>query len=264
MMVWGGFNDFGPFFLNTGGRYCAQTAPTISINPSEDNTLYEYVPADGDRSNGVGDYFFAGKTAIATLRRGVLAFDIAGSIPPGSTITSVTLSMHMSRTLFDDAQTVELHKLLADWGEGTSDAPGEEGTGSTSNNKRRHMAASLLRHYFLDDTRRGLFQHGEREPVRWRRLETTHGVRHRWLRMCSRGWTIRQVTSAGWCWETSRQTQRRNASTLERALARLCSRLNIRHPRLRPLLRLQLQQPLLLRLQLLLQPQHPLQRRPLQ
>jgi len=28
MIVWGGFNDIGPFYLNTGGRYCAQLGPT--------------------------------------------------------------------------------------------------------------------------------------------------------------------------------------------------------------------------------------------
>jgi len=47
----------------------------------------------------------------------VLAFDIAGSIPPGSTITSVSLSMNMSRTI-SDTRIVGLHKLLASWGEG--------------------------------------------------------------------------------------------------------------------------------------------------
>src|SRR6266508_1044002 len=95
-------------------------ATSIGINPTKDNTLYEYVAADGDRSNAVGDHFFAGKTEMGYIRRGVLAFNIAGSIPPGSTITSVSLSMHMSRTLFDTARTVELRRLLADWGEGTS------------------------------------------------------------------------------------------------------------------------------------------------
>jgi hypothetical protein len=104
------------------------SATTININPSKDNTLYEFVPLDGDLSNGVGDHFFAGVTALGELRRGVLAFDIAGSIPPGSTITSVSLSMNMSRTI-SDTRTVELHKLLADWGEGTSDASGFEGMG---------------------------------------------------------------------------------------------------------------------------------------
>src|SRR5437773_1451852 len=91
------------------------SATTININPSKDNTLYEFVPADGDRSNALGDHFFAGMTAEAEIRRGVLAFDIAGSIPPGSTITSVSLTLNMSRTISGD-QTVELHKLLADWG----------------------------------------------------------------------------------------------------------------------------------------------------
>jgi hypothetical protein len=38
--------------------------------------------------------------------------------------------MNMSRTPLDTARMVELHKLLADWGEGTSHAPGEEGDGA--------------------------------------------------------------------------------------------------------------------------------------
>jgi hypothetical protein len=106
------------------------SAAIINLTPSKDNTLYEYDPADGDRSNGAGFHIFAGETAMGELRRGVLAFDIAGHIPSGSTILAVTLSMNMSRTALDTARTVELHKLLADWGEGTSHAPGEEGDGA--------------------------------------------------------------------------------------------------------------------------------------
>jgi hypothetical protein len=105
-------------------------AAIINITPSKDNTLYEYDPADGDTSNALGLHFFAGETAMGELRRGVLAFDIAGHIPPGSTIIAVTLSLNMSRTPLDDPRTIELHKLLADWGEGTSMAPGEEGDGA--------------------------------------------------------------------------------------------------------------------------------------
>src|SRR6266481_6533648 len=105
-------------------------AAIINITPSKDNTLYEYDPVDGDTSNALGLHFFAGETAMSELRRGVLAFDIAGHIPPGSTIIAVTLSLNMSKTPLDDPRTVELHKLLADWGEGTSIAPGEEGDGA--------------------------------------------------------------------------------------------------------------------------------------
>ena len=104
-------------------------ANIINIMPSKDNTLYEYDPAEGDHSNGAGFHFFAGENGMGELRRGVLAFDVAGSIPPGSTITAVSLSMNMSMTPAG-AVTVELHKLLADWGEGTSHAPMGEGDGA--------------------------------------------------------------------------------------------------------------------------------------
>src|SRR6478609_10055656 len=89
------------------------SANIINIMPSKDNTLYEYDPAEGDHSNGAGFHFFAGENAMGELRRGVLAFDIAGTIPAGSTITAVTLSMNMSRTPLDVAYPVELPKLLA-------------------------------------------------------------------------------------------------------------------------------------------------------
>ena len=125
-------------------------ADMVSINPSKDNTLYEYDAAQGDLSNALGIHFFAGAVGepfMGSLRRGVLAFDIAGNIPPGSTITSVTLSLNMSRTLFDTARTVELHELLADWGEGTSDAGGEEGGGAPATPND-----ATWRHRFYDAT----------------------------------------------------------------------------------------------------------------
>src|SRR6267378_4200639 len=107
------------------------SANIINIMPSKDNTLYEYDPAEGDHSNGAGFHLFAGENGQGEIRRGVLAFDIAGTIPPGSTITAVSLSMNMSMTPAGTV-TVELHKLLADWGEGTSHAPGEEGDGAAA------------------------------------------------------------------------------------------------------------------------------------
>jgi len=105
-------------------------AGTVNIHPSKDNTLYEYDPLDGDKSNALGLHFFAGETGMKELRRGVLAFDIAGNIPPGSTITAVSLSLNMSRAPTTNVYAMELHKLLADWGEGTSIASGEEGDGA--------------------------------------------------------------------------------------------------------------------------------------
>src|SRR5262249_58240647 len=44
---------------------------------------------------------------------------------------SATLSLHMSQTR-SGAQTVELHRLSADWGEGTSNADSNPGQGTTA------------------------------------------------------------------------------------------------------------------------------------
>jgi hypothetical protein len=123
-------------------------AATINITPSKDNTLYQYFESDGDRSNGAGTFFFTGTTGSGLIRRGVIAFNIAGVIPAGSTINSATLRMNMSRTNSEATRTVGLYKLLTDWGEGTSDAANEEGTGAaaTTNDatwRHRFFSASL-------------------------------------------------------------------------------------------------------------------------
>jgi hypothetical protein len=108
------------------------SAGTVNLNPSKDNTLYEYDPLDGDKSNALGLHFFAGETGMKELRRGVLAFDIANNIPAGAMITAASLSLNMSRAPTTNPYAMELHKLLADWGEGTSVASGEEGDGASA------------------------------------------------------------------------------------------------------------------------------------
>ena len=103
----------------------------LQLPPVKDNTLYQDV--NGTLSNGAGEHFFAGTTGTSFLRRGVIAFDIAGNIPAGSTVSAVTLRLHMSRTNFTAGpETIELHRLLADWGEATSDATGNEGGGAAA------------------------------------------------------------------------------------------------------------------------------------
>ena len=107
-------------------------ATTVDIPPIKDNTLYEN--GAGTLSNGAGSYFFAGRTNFSNvIRRAVLAFNVADSIPSGAVITSVTLQLRMSRTAFGNgARTINLHRITSDWGEGTSDAFGNEGGGAAS------------------------------------------------------------------------------------------------------------------------------------
>ncbi len=117
--------------LAWGGSVSAQPV-TVELNPLKDNTLVE--SASGAFSNGVGMHVFVGNTNQNSdrRRRAVIAFDIAGNIPSGATIQSVSLRMNMSRTRSSTVRTISLHRLLADWGEGTSDAGGGEGGGAPS------------------------------------------------------------------------------------------------------------------------------------
>ncbi|MDQ3021866.1 MAG: hypothetical protein M3R36_15035 [Bacteroidota bacterium] len=102
---------------------------TAKMYPSSDNTLYD--DSSGSLSNGIGDYFFTGTTATSLKRRGLVRFNFLDAIPPCANIIRVTLRLHMSKTIAGN-KNIELRKLHEDWGEGLSDAPGEEGTGTAA------------------------------------------------------------------------------------------------------------------------------------
>ncbi len=103
-------------------------ADTVVIGPLKDTTVYA---EDSTLSNGSGEYFFAGDNGSGSPRRGLIAFDIAAFVPAGATVDSVELTLSMSHTsVGSGARSIALHRLLADWGEGLSDAEGNEGGGA--------------------------------------------------------------------------------------------------------------------------------------
>jgi hypothetical protein len=106
------------------------SAHTIVLTPSRDNTLFD--SAGGFTSNGAGIHLFAGTTQTRSKRRALVMFDVAGQIPPGSLITRAVLTMHVSQTIAG-AEPVTLHRVTAEWGEGTSNAGGfRDGNGAPS------------------------------------------------------------------------------------------------------------------------------------
>ena len=117
--------------LMVGAVFSARSAfaDVVTLNASKDNTLYQ--DANGDTSNGKGQSIFSGLNNNSSRRRAVIAFDLAGQIPTGSTIQQVTLTLNLTRTRSQN-KTIRLYRLLADWGEGTSHASGEEGQGTTA------------------------------------------------------------------------------------------------------------------------------------
>jgi hypothetical protein len=100
---------------------------SVSLEPVRDNTIYE---EGASLSNGAGQHLFAGVPGEPGRRRGLVRFDVAGAgIPLGATIDSVKVTLSMSRTSAGP-KTVSLHRVTADWGEGTSVASMGEGGGA--------------------------------------------------------------------------------------------------------------------------------------
>ncbi len=101
---------------------------SVDIVSDRDNTMYSESPGN---SNGAGDFFFSGNTNNGDSRRALIHFNIAGTLPAGATVTSVTLTLYMSKTQAGP-EMINLHKLTKDWGEGASNAPGQEGSGTAA------------------------------------------------------------------------------------------------------------------------------------
>lgn len=105
---------------------------TVILHPVKDNTIYS---ENGTKSNATGAEFFVGETgsiAGQAKRRGLLQFNVS-AIPAGSVITSASLSVTCTKVPPSAApDSIELHKGLATWGEGTSFGSGNGGTASVN------------------------------------------------------------------------------------------------------------------------------------
>jgi hypothetical protein len=111
--------------LLLGGLFSVALAEEATISCSKDNTLFE--DNEGNVGNGRGQHLFVGKTLRGPLRRALMSFDLT-HIPARATIKQVRLGFTVSQTQ-GGAQTLSLHRMLADWGEGASNAEDPEGQG---------------------------------------------------------------------------------------------------------------------------------------
>ncbi len=116
------------------GTTLSVSADSVTLISTRDNTL---ISTGTPNSNALGDVY-CGRTGnfggISTLVRGMLRFDLAGQIPAGSTITSVSLRLTLTEAASNGAatQTHTVHRVLADWGEGTSYGTGGQGSPATT------------------------------------------------------------------------------------------------------------------------------------
>ncbi|HEX7878828.1 MAG TPA: multicopper oxidase domain-containing protein, partial [Candidatus Eisenbacteria bacterium] len=72
---------------------------------------------------------FTGRNNQALRRRALVRFPMAG-LPAGAVVSSATLTLRS--TTSGGATDVNVHRVLADWGEGTSNAAGSEGAGAAA------------------------------------------------------------------------------------------------------------------------------------
>jgi hypothetical protein len=101
------------------------TAPAevVTLGASKDTSLYQN---NVNNSSGGGNAIFAGTNGDISPRRALIAFDVADSIPAGATITDVQLTLFLGQVAGSGMgggggnSTIELHRLLADWNEGTT------------------------------------------------------------------------------------------------------------------------------------------------
>jgi hypothetical protein len=99
---------------------------TVTLPAAKDATLTQAAEPLG---SGTSDGFYAGRVGQnggGLRRRGLIAFDIAGAVPPGATVTSVTLTLQMVQSVAG-VTPVSLHRVTAEWSEGPSSSSGGQG-----------------------------------------------------------------------------------------------------------------------------------------
>ncbi len=103
-------------------EYSAANAASIAIPAASDNTIF----SESLNSGGQVTMFFAGRNNAAGMRRALVRFDVASHVPAASTVTGVTLTLHLDGAAQNETEVrnVALHRLLAGWGEGTSGGGG--------------------------------------------------------------------------------------------------------------------------------------------
>jgi hypothetical protein len=107
-------------------------AATITIGASRDGTIYFN---HTDRGSGGGNALISGTNGQDDPRRALIAFDIAGHVPAGAKIRRATMSLVLGALPTEPSamSLIETHRILADWGEGTTQqqAPANDSLGGT-------------------------------------------------------------------------------------------------------------------------------------
>jgi hypothetical protein len=103
------------------GACLPAAAAEVTLTPIADTTIADGVdPGSGedftDNSSGACDNLFAGNTNDDFARRALIEFDVAGNVPAGSTINSVTLTVVVNRSGDNQAASMTIAPLTRVFG----------------------------------------------------------------------------------------------------------------------------------------------------
>jgi|GEM_PF-595601 len=113
------------------------SAESLTIIPVADTTIHERFPG-----NNIGGHFDLASGGIASgeRTRALIRFDLEGKIPPGSTITSATLMVQVTREPSSGGiqSAFDLRRMMSSWNEGgkTAASGTSASTGETTWNHR--------------------------------------------------------------------------------------------------------------------------------
>lgn len=93
---------------------------TVTVPCNLDNTLFQ--SATGTLSDGKGTGCFAGVTAMGRLRRALVRFNVAASVPAGAKVLAASLTLNCSQTTTFLPLDIAGHRVLQAWGEGNSNS----------------------------------------------------------------------------------------------------------------------------------------------
>ena len=169
-------------------------AAIFELAPAKDNTIFEDLAGT---SNGAGEYFFAGNNAGSEARRALLQFDLSG-IPLGSIVTGVSLTLVVSQQARGSDNPTSLHRMLADWGEGTSSSVDGSGTSATAGD------ATWTYRFFNDPAQVWASPGGDFAPTPSRTIPVSGGeASYTWPTSAQlvadvQGWIDQPATNFGW------------------------------------------------------------------
>jgi hypothetical protein len=108
---------FGIVLLTIAMLPTSVWSATVTIGASRDNTIFS---DQTGRSGGGSPGFFVGNNNMGGTRRGLVAFNVAASVPAGSYITGAQLTLNVGNSGSAGNQSINVFRLTKDWGEGTA------------------------------------------------------------------------------------------------------------------------------------------------